>query len=88
MVHTKIFLLRVTLYDGCHEHPEYAMVRAKDLKSAQEQGQQEMHDVGEADNGKYWNYGDGDTATRLEAVKAISKTDAQVLRRLNIVHFL
>lgn len=64
------------------------MIRAKDLEAAREAGEKEMHDVGEADNGKYWNYGDGETATQLKEVQEISKSDAQVLRRLNIVHFL
>lgn len=85
---TKIFLLRVVLYDGAHEHSKFAMVRTKDIKTAREIGEQNMHDVYEDENEKYWNYGDGLTATRLKGVEEISKTDAETLVRLNIVHSL
>ena len=85
---TNIYLLRVVLNDGAHEHSKFAMVRAKDIKTAQEIGEQNMHDVYEDENEKYWNYGDGETATRLIGVEEISKTDAETLDRLNIVHYL
>ena len=85
---TKIFLLRVVVYDGTHEHSKFAMVKAKDVETAQEIGERNMHDIYEDENEKYWNYGDGLTATRLKEVEEISRTDAETLDRLNIVHYL
>lgn len=84
----KIFLFEVTLYDGTHEHRELVLIKAKDQHTAWKLGEGQLHDVGEEDNGKYWNYGDGETATRARWIVEISKEDAQVLSRLNIVNFL
>jgi hypothetical protein len=84
----KIFLFTALLHDGGHEHRNHVMIRAKDLNTAWKIGKEEMHDLWEEDNGKYWNYGDGLTATTPKYIQEIDQEEAEVLNRLNIVYYL
>ena len=84
----KIFLFTVTLQDGEHEHTDHALIRAKDLDNAWKIGEKQLHDVGEADNGKHWSYGDGLTASKAKGMQEVSVQEAKTIRRLGLVYYL
>jgi hypothetical protein len=84
----KIFLFTVTLQDGEHEHTKHALIKAKDMDSAWKLGEQQLHDVGEADNGKHWNYGDGLTATKADGMQEVSGQEAKTIRSLGLAYYL
>jgi hypothetical protein len=84
----KNYLFTVTIHRGERGIPGHVLIKAKDQDAAWEIGCGELHDVYEEDNGKYWNYGDGETAATAKGIEEISQEEAETLSRLNVIHFL
>ena len=92
----RLYLTRVTIFDGNHEHFSYALFKANTLEEAHrlvavEIEKQDNEDPFEKDDESqrgYWSYGDGLTRTELLSVEALSKSDVAVLRRLSLVSFV
>ena len=84
----KPFLVTAEIRDGEHEHSGYALLRAKDQKSAERKADKLFKEKNGLDaEGAYFGHGDGLTASRLRGVTEISEVEAATLVRLNLVHY-
>ena len=84
----KYFLARFTIYDGEHEHGGEFVVKAKSLDTARQIAMKEQHDVGSDEANTWWDYGDGLTASELNSIEEIKKSEAEVLDRLRAAYFV
>ena len=84
----KYFLAKFTIYDGTYEHGDQFLVKAKSQNDAHKIAVQEEHDTESGNSGTFWNYGDGLTASRLQSLEEIEKSDVEVLNRLGVAYFV
>jgi len=83
----KYFLAKFMIYDGEHEHRGQFVIKAKDFDMAWQIALKEQHDVGSDEAKTWWDYGDGLTASALESIEEVEKSEAEVLDRLRVAYF-
>jgi hypothetical protein len=85
-----MFLIKVEIINGNHEHREWGLVEANDMAEAEKIAQSQVEYDNQSreidDNKRYWTYGDGELEVRLRSVEPITDEDAQVLKKHGIAY--
>jgi hypothetical protein len=83
----KYFLATYEIQDGMHEHSGAMIIEAKTMREAVKIAQKQEHDVDTDENErKYFDYGDGMTASQNNGVIEITKAEMEFLERVGLAY--
>jgi hypothetical protein len=87
----KTYLARFTILDGEHEHPAYGLIKAKNLEEAIKYAESQEHTAWEVEDGeitKYFDDGDGQTASNCEHVQELTQEQIDVIGELGLAYYM
>ena len=84
----KYFLATFTITDGEHEHLDQCVIKAKKRDDAFKIAMKEGHDPEGEKTESYFSHGDGLTICNFDGIEEITDTEAEMLNRLGVAHYL
>ena len=85
----KYFLATYEIIDGMHGHKGAVIIEARTIEEAENIAESQEHDVDTSEEEhKYFDYGDGTTASKNEIVTEITNEEMEFLRRVGLAYIL